>query len=101
MKNIFQSSVLVGKELYFFGLEHKCSSFEYNKSKKYSKIKLWNHFGIDPNPNLNFFYLKNNKFESVPNFQMKSSYSNMTLNHLMHLAKLDVAKNTKIIESPT
>ena len=32
---------------------------------------------FDPNLNLKIFDLLNNKFELIPNFQMKSSFSNM------------------------
>ena len=34
---------------------------------------------FDQNLNLKFFYLSNNKFESILNFQIKSLFSNMTL----------------------
>ena len=33
---------------------------------------------FDPNPNLKIFDLTNNKFDSIPNFQMKSSFPNRT-----------------------
>ena len=33
---------------------------------------------FDPNKNLKIFNLPNNKFELIPNFQMKSLFPNMT-----------------------
>ena len=37
---------------------------------------------FDPNSNLKFFYLPNNKFELILNFQIKSSFPNMILHDL-------------------
>ena len=40
---------------------------------------------FDPDPKLKIFDLPNNKFESIPNFQMKSSFPNMTLKLLQNI----------------
>ena len=46
---------------------------------KFSTLTTFTMVEFNPNPNLTIFDLPNNWFEPISNFQMKSSFPNITL----------------------